>query len=82
MIGKYLKRRIRTELRAGGYTDLLLAGIDATVRGADASTQVTGALEVSAGMWARALAAADVSRDRGTDAPCPPSHRPGPDPGR
>ena len=65
MIGEYFRRKIRTELRAGGYTDLLLAGIDHTARGTDADTQVTGALEVSAGMWARALAAADVS---GTEA--------------
>ena len=65
MIGEFLRRKIRTELRAGGYTDLILAGIDHTVRGTDADTQVTGALEVSAGMWARALAAAEVT---GTDA--------------
>ena len=65
MIGNFLKNKIRTELREGGFTDLILRGIDATVRGTDASTQVTGALEVSAGMWARALAAADVS---GTEA--------------
>ena len=65
MIGKFLKRKIRTELRSAGFTDLILAGLDATVRGSDADTQVTGALEVSAGMWARALAAADVS---GTEA--------------
>ena len=64
MIRKYLQKRIRTELREG-YTDLILRGLDATVRGSDADTQVTGALEVSAGMWARALAAADVS---GTEA--------------
>ena len=65
MIGKFLKRKIRTELRSAGFTDLILAGLDATVRGSDADTQVTGALEVSAGMWARALAAAEVS---GTEA--------------
>ena len=65
MIGKFLKNKIRTELREGGYTDLILAGIDSTARGSDADVLVTGAVEVSAGMWARALAAADVS---GTDA--------------
>ena len=66
MIGEFLRRKLRTEIRAaGGYTDLILAGIDHTVRGTDADTQVTGALEVSAGMWARALAAAEV---KGTDA--------------
>ena len=65
MIGKYLKRKIRTELRAGGYTDLILAGIDATARGTDPDVLVTGAVEIAAGTWARALASADVD---GTDA--------------
>ena len=64
MIGKFLRRN-RTELRAGGYTDLILAGLDSTARGSDADVLVTGALEIAAGTWARALASADVS---GTDA--------------
>ena len=65
MIRKFLKNKIRTELRAAGYTDLVLAGIDATARGGDADVLVTGAVEIAAGTWARALASADVS---GTDA--------------
>ena len=65
MIGKFLKRKIRTELRAAGFTDLVLAGIDATARGSDADVLVTGAVEIAAGTWARALASAEVS---GTDA--------------
>ena len=65
MIGNFLRRKIRTELRAGGFTDLIVAGLDATVRGQDADALVTGALEAAAGFWARAMAAADVT---GTDA--------------
>ena len=65
MIGKFLRRKIRTELRASGYTDLILAGIDATARGTDPDVLVSGAVEIAAGTWARALASAEVS---GTDA--------------
>ncbi len=64
MIRQYLQREIRRELRSGGYTDLLLAGLDNTIRGTDAETLTTGALEAAAGLWARTLASARVE---GTD---------------
>lgn len=61
-----LWRRLR-ETREG-YTDLILAGLDSTVSGADADALVTGAVEVAAGLWARTLAAARVE---GTEALSP-----------
>lgn len=65
MIQKFIRREIRRELRTGGYTDLLLSGLDNTIRGTDADALVTGALEIAAGIWGRTLAAATVT---GTDA--------------
>ena len=65
MIGKFLKNKIRTELRSAGFTDLILAGLDSTARGSDASALVTGSVEICAGVWGRALASGVVS---GTDA--------------
>ena len=65
MIRKFLNNKIRTELRAAGYTDLILAGFDNMARGSDASVLVTGSVEIAAGVWGRALAAGKVN---GTDA--------------
>ena len=62
MFRKLLGRK--RETRSAGFTDLVLRGIDATVEGADVDALVTGAVEIAAGTWARALAAARVE---GTD---------------
>ena len=61
MIRKLLQREIRREIREGGYTDLVLAGIESTVEGGDVNALVTGALESAAGLWGRTLAAASVT---------------------
>ena len=61
MIRRFLQREIRREIRSGGYTDLVLRGLDAKVSGSDADALVTGALEIAAGLWARTLAAATVT---------------------
>ena len=68
MIGKLISKHVRREMRSGGYTDLVLRGIDAKVTGGGADALVTGALEVCAGMWGRVLAAAVVT---GTDVMTP-----------
>ena len=60
MIRKLFKRETRA-----GYTDIVVAGLEATVGGTSGNLMATGALEVCAGLWARALAAARVE---GTDA--------------
>ena len=65
MIGKFLKNKIRTELRSAGFTDLILAGLDSTARGSDASALISGSVEIAAGCWGRALASGVVT---GTDA--------------
>lgn len=64
MIGRLFRRRTETR-STGGYTNLVLAGIDSRVAGKDADALVTGAVEVCAGLWGRTLAAATVE---GTDA--------------
>ena len=61
MIRKLVQREVRREFRSGGYTDLVLAGLDARVSGSDASALVTGSVEIAAGIWARTLAAARVT---------------------
>lgn len=61
MIRRFLQREIRREIRSGGYTDLVLRGIDSTVSGSDADALATAAVEGAAGLWARALAAATVT---------------------
>ena len=58
MIRKLLRRH--RETRSGGYTELVLRGIDAKVTGSDGDALVTGAVEVAAGIWGRALASAKV----------------------
>ena len=55
MIRKLFKRETRT-----GFTDIVVAGLEATVGGTSGNLMATGALEVCAGLWARALAAARV----------------------
>lgn len=56
-----IPRFLRRETRSGGFTSLVLRGLDASVAGSDVDASVSGALEVAAGMWGRVLAAADVS---------------------
>lgn len=61
-----LPRFLRRETRqANGYTDLVLAGIEANAGGTDTNALLTGAVETAAGLWGRTLAAAKVE---GTDA--------------
>ena len=55
MIRKLFKRETRA-----GYTDIVVAGLEATVGGTSGNLMATGALEVCAGLWGRALAAARV----------------------
>ena len=42
MIRKLVQREVRREFRSGGYTDLVLAGLDARVSGSDASALGSG----------------------------------------
>ena len=56
MIRKLFRRETRT-----GYTDIVVAGLEATVGGTAGNVMATGALEVCAGLWGRVLAAATVS---------------------
>lgn len=65
MLRKMLRREVRREIRATGYTDLILAGLDNKISGSDADVLVTGAVEACAGLWGRTLAAARVE---GSDA--------------
>ena len=59
-----IRRLFKRETRAG-YTDIVVAGLEATVGGTSGNLMATGALEVCAGLWGRALAAARVE---GTEA--------------
>ena len=66
MFAKYLERRIAAAVEErASYTDLIVAGLEATAIGTTGSVFKTGALESAAGMYARILAAARVE---GTDA--------------
>ena len=64
MFKKIVDRRVLTVLESRGYSDLVLAGISASVAGSSGDILRTGALEVAASLWGRVLASADVS---GTD---------------
>lgn len=64
MIGRLIRREIRKEFREG-FTELVLAGIDSRVSGADVDALTTGPVEICANLWGRVLAAARVE---GTDA--------------
>ncbi len=61
MLKNYVEKRVEEALEERGYTDLILAGIDATVAGTAGDVLRTGAVETCAGMWGRVLAGADVS---------------------
>ena len=60
MIERIVQRRVDAALEERGLTDLLLAGIEATVAGSAGNVASTGALETAAGIWGRTLAAASV----------------------
>ena len=60
-----IERRVEAVIEERGYGDLVLAGLEATVTGDTSSVLKTSALEVASGMWARALAGAVVTGDRG-----------------
>ena len=47
MIRKLVQREVRREFRSGGYTDLVLAGLDARVSGSDANALVAGSVEIA-----------------------------------
>ena len=60
-----IERRVEAVIEERGYGDLILAGLEATVTGATGSVLKTSALETASGMWARVLAGAVVTGDRG-----------------
>lgn len=49
------------EKRAAGYSELLLAGLEATARSNAAAKLGSAAVETAAGIWSRALAGAEVT---------------------
>ena len=51
----------RREKRAGGYTDLLIAGAESWAAGSRTSATTTAAVEAAAGAWSRAFASASVA---------------------
>ena len=70
MIGKWLERRVERRVEEvleerAGYGDLVLSGLESIVSGDTANVLRTTAMESASGMWARALAAATVTGDRG-----------------
>ena len=71
MIGRYIERRVAAALeeRATGYTSLLLAGLEATADGKAGNFLATGAVEIAAGAWGRALASARIEGDGGALTP-------------
>ena len=64
-IERQVEERVAAVIEERGYGDLILAGLEATVAGDTSSVLRTSALETASGMWARALAAATVTGDRG-----------------
>ena len=64
-IERQVEERVEAVLEERGYGDLILAGLEASVSGGTSSVLKTTALEHASGMWARALAAATVTGDRG-----------------
>ena len=50
----------RREERQGGYTSLIVAGLEATAAASAGDVLRTGALEIAAGLWGRTLAAASI----------------------
>ena len=54
-----IRRLFKRETRAG-FADIVVAGLEATIGGTSGNLMATGALEVCAGLWGRALAAARV----------------------
>ncbi len=63
MFRRYIEKRVKAaiEERETGYTSLLITGLEATAAGTASNVLATGAAETCAGIWARALAAADVT---------------------
>ena len=64
MLKRFIERRVAAAIEERGYTNLILAGLEATVEGREGNIQSTSALEIAARMWAGALAGATV---KGTD---------------
>ena len=78
MIGRWLEKRIEARVEArvraaveerAGYSDLLLAGLEATASGSAGNVLRTSALETAARIWSGALASASVSGGRGALTP-------------
>ena len=65
MIRKYIEKRVAAVVEERGYADLILAGLEARLTGGATNVLKTSALEVASGMWARVLAGAKVTGDRG-----------------
>ena len=61
MLKRFIERRVAAAIEERGYTNLILAGLEATVEGRQGDIQSTSALEIAARMWAGALAGATVS---------------------
>ena len=51
----------KPEIRSSGYTDLVIAGLEARADGSTSSGRTIAALEVASGLWARSLASATVA---------------------
>ena len=50
----------KPEIRSSGYTDLIIAGLEARADGSTSSARAIAAVEVASGMWARSLSSATV----------------------
>ena len=51
----------KPEIRSSGYTDLVIAGLEARADGSTSSARTIAALEVASGLWSRSLASATVA---------------------
>lgn len=60
MLNRFIERRVAEVIEERGFTNLILAGLDATAEGKQGNIQQTSALEIAARMWAGALAGATV----------------------